>query len=199
MPQHESHEEAIKKLVAANLAILKNRKTRSTLNENSAIDFKPYFDMAIEKGEDICVKFITFFKYTPLTLRRKVNDALKYYCVSENYSAEERIKYSNLRRQVSIVMDEDVEGGVWIRFKQQFHAHQHLRYNKDANFGDAIVWKEALMNYIENGCVGNFNLTGLTLTAEEIKQANALLESANETRENKFIHLVNLNTIRVIP
>ena len=105
----------------------------------------------------------------------------------------------NLRRQVAITMDDDVDGGVWIRFKQAFQKHQHLRVGENTNFGDAVVWKEALMNYISEGCKGNFNLTGLTLTAEEIKSANNLLEQANEGREVPLVFVVNLSTIRVIP
>jgi hypothetical protein len=195
----ESHEEAIKKLVAANLGLLKQRKARSTLTEQSASDFKPYFDMAIETGQDVLIKFITFFKYTPLTLRRKVNDALRYYCTSSSISNEDKLKYLNLRRQIMIVMNEDVEGGVILQFKQSFQKHQHLRVEENTNFGNAIDWKEALINYIENGCIGNFNLSNLTLTAEEVRVASNMLEAANENREAKFIYLVNLHTIRVIP
>ncbi len=197
MPTPEELEQFRLELIQKQLDQHKQRKKRrSSLSEESASEFKEYIDKAIETGTNVTIPYRSFIHYTPLTMHRKISDAILYYGTHGSTDVETRNRYINLRRQVVVNMSDNAAEGIIIRFKE---AQRKLRIHGEVQTEDTMVWKTRLLEAAEAGFPEPINMTNLMLTAADVQWIEEFINNANAGRPQQLVSLVNLSMIRIIP
>lgn len=173
-------------------------KRRSTYTVANAEIFKPYFDKAINTGEDVCIFYRDFIIYAPQTLYRKVADARKFLIDNAN-TDEERIRYGMLRAQTTLKLSDKIDEGIWISFSGKRYTSRLGKMStstklavEEAKDRQQIGWQEQFYNWLESGEEGVFNLSGLALTKEEIFKVEEVC------RTHLLEYKVNSTLIRVV-
>lgn len=176
---------------------IKQRNRRSTLTQNNALKFMDYFNIAIETGIDVCIKYTDWMQIRPGSLYKNVLDGLKWLIL--HGTDEEKVKYGMFRARVSFQMSDNIEEGIWIRFRGDGRTVKP----KGVMLVEAppnCSWQEALHEFFSNAPAGTkFNMDRLNLSLDQKIDIENLFNSVNEHRGNdKIVFKVTTDSIKAV-
>ena len=189
-------EEMQRQIVEKNLQKLSMRKGkfRSTYNEKTAFEFRPAFDYCIAENKDNLVLYTDYYQISPLTLHKKMNDALKW--LVENLSDEESAPYKILRSRCRIVMSDEATEGIFIRL----HAGPGNMLRGTPVPTVNTQWREQFFAWLENPGAGPMlNLENLNISLDDKAMVEKTIEDINigKPPEACMIAKISLNQIRI--
>lgn len=168
----------------------KKRVYRSTLSQASAEKVLPYIQRVLDTNKDTLVPFIDFPTIgNPLTLHRKVRDAIIYYM---EQSVDETLAISCKRLNDSTVVRMHPEGVMIAFLTTRSIEGRSPTKNREQ-------WTQEITDWLgeEQGST-ILNITDLALSEDDRAIATQLFETTNSARETPITFLVHSNLIRAI-